>query len=890
MNVADLSKAELLRLVEVLQITHPQAVNSALALIQPAAVASVPSNNSKSDGEDGPAAAVDGGEVSVVKEEVQENKIALVEEEEEEAFNSNEPERVDPAPSQQQTSTIIEKESVVDDEPASAPLQPINLTGESAMLGEEIEAEPVAAKGEVEESAALQDEQQPLPNTASNPEVVEPSPGSTGNIIVPQSPSVVEEDVPLTSNTINDPSSSSKEEGEEIVAQTVVSDTTTTTTVAPPPPAQEKQQTKKKKKRPPGKRRASKTTAAPTEEMTEKEPVLQPSSSLDLQQPMAVTTEPAVAKPTVDAPASATPLTVVGGDATPVESGSCSVEEIAHATESVVAEEKVNDLADEKGPVTINIQAELPPPPVEQPQDTAASVAVAPKIIETPAPVIASVPVTPENTAPPAPISIEAPKVDEQQEESVGAVSPSTTSAPAKKTKKRPPGKRRTSTAESIETDSTSQSPSSAAAVPVLVNESSAAMGTIEHEVIPWQADPADTVDKDDSELFFDGHSITARYQDVSANKSPEAAGCYLLFDPQGGGKMVLHYSKTRIAQALGFYAPGPDYSIQGFKFTKNHGRVELIGNCASGKAGRNNYYAGWCQFIRAAKDVNGSLFVYSRTEGQPGLDVDVYVYLRSRPPTVTSVQLPENRPCCVSEIVAVACLPANAEFFPDVRVDESKWMGDGNALGTSIQLDDDRKPVPTTEGLFIPGVSAPSAPKQLESTLDEGPEEDYGCYLVYDADGSKLIEHYSKTKIAGAIGFFSPGPGQTIPGFKFKSKQGRNELIGNCSSGGVTGRKNYYSGWCQFIRAAKAMNGSVWISPEADDKAGLAFDVYVYTMNTEAGGQQTTKLKENTKYDLSRICAVACLPKHVEFFDGLTMDLTRWVEEGRNIGASLQA
>ena len=151
--------------------------------------------------------------------------------------------------------------------------------------------------------------------------------------------------------------------------------------------------------------------------------------------------------------------------------------------------------------------------------------------------------------------------------------------------------------------------------------------------------------------------------------------------------------------------------------------------------------------------------------------------------------------------------------------------MGDGNALGTSIELDDVRKPVPSTEGLFIPGVSESiPAPEQPEAVA-EGPEEDSGCYLVYDADGCKLIEHYSKTKVPGAIGFYAPGPGQTIPGFKFKSKQGRNELIGNCSSGGVAGRKNYYSGWCQFIRAAKTMNGSLWIYPRAEDKAGLAFD-----------------------------------------------------------------
>ena len=207
-----------------------------------------------------------------------------------------------------------------------------------------------------------------------------------------------------------------------------------------------------------------------------------------------------------------------------------------------------------------------------------------------------------------------------------------------------------------------------------------------------------------------------------------------------------------------------------------------------------------------------------------PVLLTQVYVYLRSRPPIVTSVRLPKNRPCCVSEIVAVACLPKNAEFFPDVRVEESKWMGDGNSLGSSIHLDDERKPVPSIEGLFVPGVSE-SLPQIQPEAIPEEPTEDSGCYLVYDAAGFKLIEHYSKTKVAGAIGFYAPGPGCQIPGFKFKSKQGRNELIGNCTSGGVAGRKNYYSGWCQFVRSAKAMKGSLWIFPRTEDQSGLAFD-----------------------------------------------------------------
>jgi len=169
---------------------------------------------------------------------------------------------------------------------------------------------------------------------------------------------------------------------------------------------------------------------------------------------------------------------------------------------------------------------------------------------------------------------------------------------------------------------------------------------------------------------------------------------------------------------------------------------------------------------------------------------------------------------------VGVACLPKSAEFFPNVRVDESKWLGDANSIGTSILIDDERKPIPSTEGLFIPGVSECSKMPEASADVAEGSEEESGCYLVYDEDASKLIAHYSKAKVPGAIGFFTPGSGQKIPGFKFKNNQGRNDLM-DCSSG----RKSFYDGCCQFIRIAKAMDGSLSIYPSADGEPGLPFN-----------------------------------------------------------------
>jgi hypothetical protein len=229
--------------------------------------------------------------------------------------------------------------------------------------------------------------------------------------------------------------------------------------------------------------------------------------------------------------------------------------------------------------------------------------------------------------------------------------------------------------------------------------------------------------------------------------------------------------------------------------------------------------------------------------------------------------------------------------------VDLGKWLTDGNAAGTALQIAEGRKPLPSsTDGLFIPGTTVRETPSEEQSSEtpedaakeEEDPKVEMGCYLVYDSNGCRLIQHFSKTRIPDAIGFFAPGPETKIPAFKFKSNQGRSEIIGNCASG-VAGRKNYYSGWCQFVRAAKSMQGTLWMYPRGKGQSGLDVDVYLYHQKPASGGQQTTKLSYHKEYDVSHVSAVACLPKHSEFFDGLTMDLTRWVEEGSKVGATIQ-
>ena len=174
-----------------------------------------------------------------------------------------------------------------------------------------------------------------------------------------------------------------------------------------------------------------------------------------------------------------------------------------------------------------------------------------------------------------------------------------------------------------------------------------------------------------------------------------ETKGCYLLYD-SNSGKLKLQYSDSPVRHAIGFYCAGPGHSIRGFKFTKNFGRADLIGNCASGVTGRKNYYSGWCQFIRAARSVNGPLWIYEREEAQRGLDVDIYVYYKEPDEQedvvlngLQSIKLEVGVKCNISGIDAVTTLPRHTDFFSEVKqVDLNRWMTAGNNIGATSRFE----------------------------------------------------------------------------------------------------------------------------------------------------------------------------------------------------------
>lgn len=167
------------------------------------------------------------------------------------------------------------------------------------------------------------------------------------------------------------------------------------------------------------------------------------------------------------------------------------------------------------------------------------------------------------------------------------------------------------------------------------------------------------------------------------------------------------------------------------------------------------------------------------------------------------------------------------------------------------------------------------AAPVPVPINIDEG------CYLLFDdSSGGKLTLQYSKEKVDASIGFWGPGQGKKIQGFKFKQNQGRSDLVSGIA--GKDYKKKYFNGWCQFVKAAKNQNGflSKWSENER-----IGVDVYVYFGET----CEIEMVEDGKSFDVSQIDAVSVLPKGNNTFNGVHIcEYGTFLGRGDAAGASM--
>mmetsp|Transcript_27998 Transcript_27998/g.41343 ORF Transcript_27998/g.41343 Transcript_27998/m.41343 type:complete len:184 (-) Transcript_27998:122-673(-) len=171
---------------------------------------------------------------------------------------------------------------------------------------------------------------------------------------------------------------------------------------------------------------------------------------------------------------------------------------------------------------------------------------------------------------------------------------------------------------------------------------------------------------------------------DRPSSLGPE--GCYLIYESDSGGKLTLFYSKGEVPskEAVGFWAAGESKLIQGFKFNRNCGRSELIKGIAGGDSNRRKFFVGWCQFIKLAKAMNGSIIKFPNSD--QGVEVDIYGF-RSLDNQPVYLDLDEGM-VSVVEFDAVAVTPKHNDTFRGIKtLTMNNFLDRGNIVGASTML-----------------------------------------------------------------------------------------------------------------------------------------------------------------------------------------------------------
>jgi Immune Mapped Protein 2 (IMP2) N-terminal domain/Immune Mapped Protein 2 (IMP2) C-terminal domain len=174
--------------------------------------------------------------------------------------------------------------------------------------------------------------------------------------------------------------------------------------------------------------------------------------------------------------------------------------------------------------------------------------------------------------------------------------------------------------------------------------------------------------------------------------------GCYLLYDNASGGTLVLHYSHRSVPEnAVGFWKPGGDRTIQSWKYDRAGGYSELLRGIVGGTQNKRRYYGGWCQFVQMAKSMRGEIKIIDRDAKGDGdahdeptstgqfLPIDLYGF------TDDSKVRPLGKDygfVDVSDVTAVACVPRHNDRFQGVKtMDELVFMQHGNLEGAALKL-----------------------------------------------------------------------------------------------------------------------------------------------------------------------------------------------------------
>jgi len=122
-----------------------------------------------------------------------------------------------------------------------------------------------------------------------------------------------------------------------------------------------------------------------------------------------------------------------------------------------------------------------------------------------------------------------------------------------------------------------------------------------------------------ESSYFYDQFAGAAGFTVKRATPAPAAGssygsggasggGCFLSYVEASNGSLIITWSKTPVAGALASFQAGK--TVADHKYKTNSGREELTRGTDSTP---KNAYQGWCNFLKLAREYNGTITVYTK-------------------------------------------------------------------------------------------------------------------------------------------------------------------------------------------------------------------------------------------------------------------------------------
>jgi gelsolin len=116
-----------------------------------------------------------------------------------------------------------------------------------------------------------------------------------------------------------------------------------------------------------------------------------------------------------------------------------------------------------------------------------------------------------------------------------------------------------------------------------------------------------------ESSYFYDqfvsgGFAVKRATPSASSGGGAAGGGCFLSYVEASNGSLIITWSKTPVAGALAAFTAGKP--VADHKYKTNSGREELTRGTDSTP---KNAYQGWCNFLKLAREYDGTITVYTK-------------------------------------------------------------------------------------------------------------------------------------------------------------------------------------------------------------------------------------------------------------------------------------